>query len=86
MSEYKVVYVGEGGEEEEREHASTVFTKGKEYNVVGGVIHGWSTEFVIEGIPGNWNSGLFNACFDVFCSWDCLSHDYGVPVDYKQIS
>lgn len=73
---YKVKYIGEGGFQIERDHANKVFVVGQEYEVIGGSIYSWSSEFVLAGIDGSWNTTLFDTGFDIFSTWECMCHDY----------
>ena len=73
---YKVKYTGNGGFQMERDRANKVFVVGQEYEVVGGTIYSWVSEFVIDGIKGTWNTTLFDTGSDNFHTWDCMEHDY----------
>lgn len=53
-------FLGEGGYDAEREQALEVFTVGKKYRVIGGSMGQLSTRIELEGVPGCWNSVLFD--------------------------
>ncbi len=53
-------FTGAGGYDYQREHAKKVFEVGKQYLVIGGLIERTYTSLRIEGIPGDWNSVLFD--------------------------
>ncbi|MBX3739941.1 MAG: hypothetical protein KF712_03040 [Akkermansiaceae bacterium] len=57
--ECHAVFVGEGGEDYEREHAMGVFEKGRTYRVTGKVLYRWCTLLEIDGVAGEWNPRLF---------------------------
>jgi len=73
---HKVIFTGTGGYEGERKRANSVMEVGKEYTVIGGTIHSWCTEFVLEEVPGSWNSTHFDVDYDTFSKWDCMVHSY----------
>lgn len=51
---------GGGGYPAQREAAAGTLELGKVYRVVGGVMCGWNTDLELEGVPGTWNSALFD--------------------------
>jgi hypothetical protein len=53
-------FTGTGGYEYQREQANKVFEVGKQYLVIGGLMDRAYTSLRIEGIPGDWNSVLFD--------------------------
>jgi hypothetical protein len=53
------VFLGEHGEDDEISQAMTLFEKGKAYRVTSKVVYRWCTLLEIDGIPGEWNPGLF---------------------------
>jgi len=53
------VFVGDGGEDYEREQASGVFEKGKSYRVKSRIMYRWSTVLELDGVDGEWDPRLF---------------------------
>ena len=54
-----VVFTGEGGYEYEREAAKTMMDVGEVYIVDRTEVSGWRTDVYLRGVPGKWNSALF---------------------------
>lgn len=53
-------FIGAGGYPDERTAAAKVFVVGKEYRCIGGSMGQSHTHIEIEGVPGGWNSVLFD--------------------------
>lgn len=54
------IFHGRGGYECERKRASESLEVGKSYKVTGGTEHSCVTYIELEGIPGDWNTALFD--------------------------
>jgi hypothetical protein len=59
IEESYAVFVGDGGEDYEREQASGVFEKGKSYRVKSRIMYRWSTMLELDGVDGEWDPRLF---------------------------
>lgn len=86
-----VVFHGKGGSVDEMENAAQVFEEGGEYLVTGGFVVASVCYYQIDGVPGRWNSDLFNGdkmsapvvdpvTFNDLCIRYCRERQNGVPL------
>lgn len=54
-----VVFTGKGGYDYEKELASTMMDVGETYIVERTDVGAWRTDVYLRGVPGKWNSTLF---------------------------
>lgn len=60
----EVIFTGNGGYPSENKAAWTVFDPANRYIVANSDIGAWRTDLEIEGVPGYWNSVLFELAPD----------------------
>lgn len=57
----KVIYLGKGGYDCDREHANKFLKVGQEYTVVSREVHSWSSTFTLAEFPGEkFNNVMFD--------------------------
>jgi len=59
----KVIYLGKGGYDSDREYANRFLVVGQEYNVLRREVHAWRSEFVLAEFP---DQKFNNVMFDKF--------------------
>ena len=64
----KTKFLNKNGYDAEREAAAKIFKEGKEYEIIGGDLHGSFSTYIFKGIQGSWNTVMFDV------SWEQAVH------------
>ena len=70
----KTKFLNENGMPDERRRAAEVFNTEDEYEIIGGVVYSSSSYYEFAGIPGEWNTVMFNTRWEEVS--DLLKHEY----------
>lgn len=67
-------FLNQNGYEHERAKAADVFDPEKSYEIVGGSLGGSCSYYVFKGVPGTWNTVMFDVPWEK--ATYLLDHDY----------
>lgn len=71
---HKATFHGNGGYPSEQQRAAGWFVAGETYKVTGGRVGRFRTTLTFDGVPGEWNSVLFDYDHDQLS--EILENDY----------
>lgn len=72
-------FLNRNGHEYERQAAEKVFNTIDSYEIIGGSIGGCCSYFVFRGIPGTWNTVMFDTSWEDAA--EIMDHDCAVGED-----
>jgi hypothetical protein len=70
----KTKFLNRNGYPSELKAAQEVFNTEDEYEIIGGSVHSSSSYYAFRGIPGTWNTVMFDVHWEDAA--DLLEHDY----------